>query len=142
MKVEDEKKLSEQYDALRVNLTTAFVRDVQTAGFPTTDDKIDSVFYKHLQTLVAQFLSFATSSSTHTPTSLRESLTRDCSSAIENQKMLNRLAIEKTHALELAEKERKMREQEAVAAREKEAQISGTSSANGHEQVAALALQD
>lgn len=96
-----------------------------TTGFPTTDDKIDSVFFKHLQTLVAKFLSFATSHSTHTPKSLRERLTQDCKPAIENQKMLNRLAIEKKHALELAEKERQMRERESLASRKKEEQISG-----------------
>lgn len=125
-KVEDEKKQGEKYEELKTNLTELFLKEVQTAGFPTTDDKIDAVFNKHLQTLAAQFLSFAAGSAAHTAKSLREGLTRDCKLVIENQKHLNHLAIDKKNALEMAEKERKMREQESIAARKKEEQMTGT----------------
>jgi hypothetical protein len=52
-------------------------------------------------------------------------LTQDCKPAIENQKQLNRLAIDKKQALEAAEKERQLREKESHAAQKKDAQISG-----------------
>ncbi|TYZ61635.1 hypothetical protein PybrP1_007435 [[Pythium] brassicae (nom. inval.)] len=123
-KTENEKQQSARYEALRENLSAAFVQDVQTTGFPTTDDKIDAVFLKHLQTLAAQFLSFASGSNAHTAKSLREALTRDCAVAVENQKHLNRLAVDKQNALTMAETERKMREQERLAARKKEEQMS------------------
>lgn len=126
-KAEDEKQQSAKYDTLRENLSAAFVQDVQTTGFPTTDDKIDAVFLKHLQTLAAQFLSFASGTNVHTAKSLREALTRDCRHAVENQKHLNRLAVDKQNAIAMAETERKMREQERLAAVTKEAQMSGAS---------------
>lgn len=106
-------------------MTTEFLRQVQATGFPTTDDTIESIFFKVLQTLVAKFLSFQSSNSTHTPKSLRESLTRDCRAAIENQKALNGLAIDKKKAMNEAEEQRKKRERENAEARMKEAQILG-----------------
>uniref|UniRef100_K3W7D1 Guanylate-binding protein N-terminal domain-containing protein n=1 Tax=Globisporangium ultimum (strain ATCC 200006 / CBS 805.95 / DAOM BR144) TaxID=431595 RepID=K3W7D1_GLOUD len=123
-KEEYAKKVGQLYEELRAKLTEAFTREVTSAGFPTTEDKIESVFFKHLQTLVAKFLSFATGNSTYTPKSLRERLTQDCKPAIENQKQLNRLAIDKKQALEAAEKERQLREKESHAAQKKDAQIS------------------
>lgn len=98
---------------------------MQVTGFPTTDDTIESIFFKELQTLVAKFLSFQSSNSTHTPKSLRESLTRDCRAAIESQKALNALAIDKKKAMDEAEEQRKKRERENAESRKKEAQILG-----------------
>ncbi|KAG2527593.1 hypothetical protein BBO99_00003804 [Phytophthora kernoviae] len=120
------RKESEQYEGLRVNLTKTFEQEVKAVGLPTTDDKIDSVFHKALQKLVANFLSSMTEPTTtsFTVKGLREILTSDCKPAVDNQKMLNRFAIEKKEALEQAAKERRMRERERVAAEQREAQIS------------------
>ncbi|RLN71282.1 hypothetical protein BBJ28_00009657 [Nothophytophthora sp. Chile5] len=119
------RKENEQYEQLRVQLTETFERELHSLGFPTTDDKIVSVFHKVLQKLVASFLTDTAhpATSSFTVKGLRENLTSDCKPALESQKMLNRLSIEKKQALDLAEKERRMRERERLAAEQKEVQI-------------------
>ncbi|KAH7481889.1 hypothetical protein KRP22_011148 [Phytophthora ramorum] len=118
-------KETEQYEKLRINVTKAFEDKLKEIGFPTTDDEIDSVFRHVLQGLAAKFLSSIVDNKTTSfnAKGLREILTSDCRPAVDNQKMLNRLAIEKKKALDLAEKERRMRERERLAAEEKEAEI-------------------
>ncbi|KAE9009383.1 hypothetical protein PR003_g15951 [Phytophthora rubi] len=122
----DVRKETDQYEKLRIDVTKLFEQKLMEVGFPTTDDEIDSVFRHVLQELAAKFLSTIVDRETtkFTAKGLREILTSDCKSAVENQKLLNRLAIEKKQALDLAEKERQMRERERVAAEQKEAEIS------------------
>ncbi|CEG49755.1 guanylate-binding protein [Plasmopara halstedii] len=115
----------EQYEKLRLEVTQAFENQLQKLEFPTTDDQIESVFRHALQEHAAKFLStIADREATQfTAKGLREILTSDCKAAVDNQKMLNQLAIEKKEALDLAEKERRAREQERRAAEQKEAEI-------------------
>ncbi|GMF09820.1 unnamed protein product [Phytophthora lilii] len=119
------RKETEQYEILRIDVTKAFEQKLKEVGFPTSDDNIDSVFHTVLQELAAKFLSSIADCTTtsFTAKGLREILTSDCKPAVENQKMLNRLAIEKKEALELAKKERQMRERERLAAEQREAEI-------------------
>ncbi|KAG6586887.1 Guanylate-binding protein [Phytophthora cinnamomi] len=121
----DVRKETEQYEKLRLDVTKLFEQKLKEVGFPTTDDEIDSVFRHVLQELAAKFLSTIVDRETtkFTAKGLREILTSDCKSAVENQKMLNRLAIEKKEALDMAEKERQMRERERLAAEQKETEI-------------------
>ncbi|TDH65057.1 hypothetical protein CCR75_000256 [Bremia lactucae] len=115
----------EHYEKLRVEVTQAFEQKLKQIGLPTTDDEIDSVFRHALQEHAAKFLSSVADveASQFTAKGLREILTSDCRPAVENQKMLNQLAIEKKEALDLAEKERRARERERQAAEQKEAEI-------------------
>ncbi|KAG1699664.1 hypothetical protein DVH05_012559 [Phytophthora capsici] len=119
------RKETEQYEKLRVEITVAFEQKLKVMNSPTTDDEIDSVFRHVLQEHAAIFLSSIANgeSSKFTAKGLREILTSDCKPAVDNQKMLNRLAIEKKEALNLAEKERRARERERIAAEQKEAEI-------------------
>ncbi|EEY65543.1 uncharacterized protein PITG_03039 [Phytophthora infestans T30-4] len=119
------RKETEQYEKLRVEVTQAFEQKLKEVGFPTTDDEIDAVFRHALQELAAKFLSSIVDRETtkFTAKGLREILTSDCKPAVDNQKMLNRLAIEKKDALDLAEKERRARERERLAAEQREAEI-------------------
>ncbi|CAI5746190.1 unnamed protein product [Peronospora destructor] len=119
------RKETECYEKLRVDVTKAFENKLKEAGFPTTEDEIDSVFRLVLQDHAAKFLSSMVGRETtkFTAKSLREILTSDCKPAVDNQKMLNRLAAEKKEALAVAEKERRMRERERLAAEQKVAEI-------------------
>ncbi|GMF60636.1 unnamed protein product [Phytophthora fragariaefolia] len=122
----DVRKEAEQYEKLRIDVTKLFEQKLKEIGFPSTDDDIDAVFRRALQEIAAKFLSSVADRETTTFTAkgLREILTSDCKSAVKSQKILNRLAIEKKEALDLAEKERQMRERERLAAEQKEAEIS------------------
>ncbi|KAG3199883.1 hypothetical protein PC128_g4993 [Phytophthora cactorum] len=119
------RKKTEQYEKLRVQVTQVFEQKLKEVGFPTTDDEIDAMFRHSLQELAAKFLSSITDreATKFTAKGLREILTSDCKPAVDNQKMLNRLAIEKKKALDLVEKERRARERERLAAEEREAEI-------------------
>ncbi|KAJ8576752.1 hypothetical protein ON010_g2458 [Phytophthora cinnamomi] len=87
----DVRKETEQYEKLRLDVTKLFEQKLKEVGFPTTDDEIDSVFRHVLQELAAKFLSTIVDRETtkFTAKGLREILTSDCKSAVENQKMLN-----------------------------------------------------
>ncbi|KAG7391779.1 hypothetical protein PHYPSEUDO_003399 [Phytophthora pseudosyringae] len=119
------RKETEQYEKLRIEVSQAFEQKLKDIGFPTTDDEIDSMFRHVLQEHAAKFLSSIAGRETtkFTAKGLREILTSDCKPAVDNQKMLNRLAIEKKEALDLAEKERRAREKERLAAEQREAEI-------------------
>ncbi|CAH0513941.1 unnamed protein product [Peronospora belbahrii] len=119
------RKETEQYEKLRVDVTKAFEEKLKEVGFPTTEDDIDSLFRSVLQDHAAKFLSSIVDRETtkFTAKGLREILTSDCKPAVDNQKMLNRLAVEKKEALATAEKERRMRKRERLAAEQKEAEI-------------------
>ncbi|KAI9907421.1 hypothetical protein PsorP6_004597 [Peronosclerospora sorghi] len=119
------RKETELYEKLRVDVTKAFDQKLKKVGFPTTEDEIDSIFRSILQDHAAKFLANIADCETtkFTAKSLREILTSDCKPAVDNQKMLNRLAIEKKEALDVAEKERHMRERERLAAEQKEEEI-------------------
>ncbi|KUF89581.1 hypothetical protein AM588_10002278 [Phytophthora nicotianae] len=119
------RKETEQYEKLRVEVTQAFEQKLKEVGFPTTDDEIEAVFRHALQELAAKFLSSIVDreATKFTAKGLREILTSDCKPAVDNQKMLNQLAIEKKEALDLAEKERRARERERLAAEQREAEI-------------------
>ncbi|CAI5733623.1 unnamed protein product [Hyaloperonospora brassicae] len=119
------RKETEQYEKLRVDVTKAFELKLKEVGFPTMDDEIDSKFRSVLQDHAAKFLSSIADrdATKFTAKSLREILTSDCKPAVDNQKMLNRLAIERKEALDIAEKERRMRERERLAAVQKEEEI-------------------
>lgn len=89
----DVRKETDQYEKLRIDVTKLFEQKLMEVGFPTTDDEIDSVFRHVLQELAAKFLSTIVDRETtkFTAKGLREILTSDCKSAVENQKLLNRL---------------------------------------------------
>jgi hypothetical protein len=89
------RKETEQYESLRVDVTTAFEQNLKTVGFPTTDDAIESAFRHVLQEHAAKFLASIMDRETtqFTAKGLREILTSDCKPAVDNQKMLNRFVL-------------------------------------------------
>lgn len=144
-----EQKEKKQFEQLSAKLITSFEHDVKAAGFPTTDAKIDAIFARICKKLATEFLAGVKGSSTFTLESLTEELTASGTMAVKNQKQLNRyltfetremslqdwlltkkcvycsLAVENKHARDLAEKEKRMREQDQAAARKKDAEMSG-----------------
>lgn len=113
----------QQYDDLKAEFVDEFQREMKSVEFPVPEAKIDAVFTSSLKDLISEFISLETTSKSFSASTLYERLSADCKPDLENQKILNRLALEKQEAVKLAEKERQMREQESMASRKKEEQM-------------------
>ncbi|TMW60715.1 hypothetical protein Poli38472_000757 [Pythium oligandrum] len=113
----------QQYEDLKSEVIDEFQRELRQVEFPTSEATIETTFTKTIREMISEFLAIETTSPNFTASALFDKLTNECRPELENQKILNRLASEKNHALQLAEKERAMREQESILARKKEEQI-------------------